>query len=112
MRSFDRSVPRFLLAGLANTGAAYATYLLLLHVAPYAVAYTMAYVVGIVVSYLLNAHFVFRRGASWRTFLRFPWIYGVQYLAGMLVVAAGVEWVGLPEWAAPLVALVFTIPLT
>jgi len=111
MKFIDATIPRFAVAGLANTGAAYLAYLLLLQVAPYRVAYTMAYVVGILVSYSLNAIFVFRRGVSWRTFLRFPWIYALQYLVSLLLVTAGVEWLGMQAWLAPLVALVITIPL-
>jgi putative flippase GtrA len=112
MRSIDTSIPRFLVAGAANTGLTYLAYLLLLQVTVYRVAYSIAFVIGILASYLLNARFVFRRPASWRSFLQFPLIYAVQYLLGLLLVSLFIEWLGLTAWVAPLVALTLTIPLT
>ena len=106
------SVPRFLVAGVLNTALTYALYVLLLAVVPYRVAFTLAYVAGILVSYALSARFVFRREASWRSFLRFPFVYLAQYLAGLLLVSVLVEWLAVPAWLAPIVALVVTIPLT
>lgn len=112
MRFIDGTIPRFAVAGVVNTGATYIAYLLLLQVASYRVAFTLAFVLGILLSYALSALFVFRQRTSWRTFLRFPWIYVVQYLLGLLLVTLAVEWLGLPAWLAPLAALSITIPLT
>jgi putative flippase GtrA len=112
MRSIDASVTRFLMAGMVNTGLTYGTYLLLLQVSPYGVAFTIAFVLGIFLSYLLNTRFVFRRPASWRSFFRFPLIYIAQYLLGLLLVSFCVEWMNMAEWLAPLIALVVTIPLS
>ncbi|MFO1305809.1 MAG: GtrA family protein [Burkholderiales bacterium] len=106
------SVPRFLLAGVFNTALTYAIYVLLLRFVPYAVAFTLAYVMGILVSYALNARFVFRRQASWKSFVRFPFVYVAQYLAGLLLVSLLVEWLSVPAWLAPVAALAVTIPLT
>jgi putative flippase GtrA len=106
------SVPRFLMAGVFNTALTYAIYVLLLQVVSYPVAFTVAYVAGILVSYALSARFVFRREASWRSFLRFPFVYLAQYLAGLLLVSLLVEWLAVPAWLAPIVALIVTIPLT
>jgi len=112
MKFIDSSVQRFLIAGVANTGLTYLAYLLLLQVSPYGVAFTVAFVLGILASYLLNALFVFRRRMSWRSFFRFPLIYMVQYLLGLLLVSLCVEWFGVAAWIAPLIALTVTIPLT
>jgi putative flippase GtrA len=106
------SVPRFLVAGVFNTALTYALYVLLLKIVTYRVAFTLAYVAGILVSYALSARFVFRRQASWRSFLRFPFVYLVQYLAGLGLVSLLVEWLAVAAWLAPLVALLVTIPLT
>ncbi len=112
MKFFDGSVARFLLAGTLNTGATYAVYLLLLQVAPYAIAFSISFVAGILLSYALNARFVFRRRTAWHSFLRFPLIYLVQYLIAMLLVALCVERLGIAPWLAPLLCLVVTIPMT
>jgi len=106
------SVPRFLVAGVLNTALTYLLYVLLLQVVSYRVAFTLAYVAGILVSYALSARFVFRKQTSWRSFLRFPFVYLAQYLAGLLLVSLLVEWLSVPAWLAPLVALLVTIPLT
>ncbi len=112
MRSIEGSIPRFLLAGLANTGLTYFAYLLLLKVATYRVAFTVAFVLGILLSYGLNARYVFRRRTAWRSFGRFPLVYLAQYLAGLALVSLFVEAFSVPAWLAPILVLVFTIPLT
>jgi putative flippase GtrA len=113
MRSTERgSVPRFLIAGLVNTGVSYVAYLLLLRVAPYRTAFTIAFLFGILFSYALQSRFVFRRQAGWRSFSRFPFVYVAQYLAGLGLVSLLVEWWAVPAWLAPLLVLAVTIPLT
>jgi putative flippase GtrA len=112
MRFIDSRIPRYLAAGIVNTGVTYVVYVLLLRVSPYRVAFTIAFVLGILLSYALNARFVFARRAQWRSFLRFPFVYLGQYLAGLALVSMLVEWGGVDMRVAPLVALVVTIPLT
>jgi putative flippase GtrA len=106
------SVLRFLVAGAATTMVTLGLYVLLLDFLPYALAYTAAFVTGIVIAYLLNSVFVFRAGTNTRTFALFPLIYLVQYLAGLAVVAIWVDLLGLPETLAALVAVVVTLPIT
>jgi putative flippase GtrA len=112
MKFIDASAPRFVAAGVVNTAATYVAYLALLQVAVYHVAFTLAFVAGILLSYALNARFVFRRPASWRSAWRFPLIYVLQYALGLALVSICVEWLRAPTWLAPLMALVVTVPLT
>ncbi|HEV8500226.1 MAG TPA: GtrA family protein [Casimicrobiaceae bacterium] len=112
MKFIDASAPRFVAAGAVNTAATYAAYLALLQIAAYRVAFTLAFVAGILLSYALNARFVFRRPASWRSAWRFPLIYLLQYALGLALVSVCVEWLQAPTWFAPLMALVVTVPLT
>jgi putative flippase GtrA len=112
MRFIDASVPRFLAAGTLNTALTYVAYLLLLKVSPYRAAFTLSFMLGIVISYVLSTRFVFRRPATRRSMLRFPLICVAQYLLGLLLVSLCVSWLGMPTWMAPLAALVLTIPLT
>jgi putative flippase GtrA len=112
MRSSDGRVPRFLVAGAVNTGLTWLAYLALLRVTGYRVAFTVSFVLGILLSYALNARFVFRRPVEWGSFLRFPLVYVAQYLAGLLLVSLLVEWLHVATWVAPLLVLVVTIPLT
>ncbi len=102
---------RFLIVGATNTGFSYLLFLLLYAVMPYLAAYSLAYCAGIVLSYFLNVHFVFRTQRSVSSFLRFPLVYLLQYGLGALVlwllVRAGVD----PRLAMAGVIAV-TIPVT
>ena len=106
------SVLRFLVAGAATTIVTLGLYLLLLNVLPYALAYTVAFVVGILMAYLQNSTFVFRAATSARTFALFPLVYLVQYLVGLAVVAIWVDFLRLPEEVATLAAVAVTLPVT
>jgi putative flippase GtrA len=112
MKSIDGSAPRFVAAGAVNTAATYVAYLALLQIAMYRVAFTLAFAAGILLSYALNARFVFRRPASWRSAWRFPLIYLLQYVLGLALVSICVEWLHAPQWLAPLIPLAVTTPLT
>lgn len=112
-RLFDRStVVRFLLGGGLNTALTYLLYLALLLIFEYWAAYTISYVFGIVLSYLINRKLVFRTAHSWTSALLFPAIYIVQYLLGLAVVHVWVKILDLPAPLAPLVAVAVTLPVT
>ncbi len=103
---------RFLLVGATNTLFSYVLYLLLLLVVPYWPAYTLSYGAGIVLSYFLNVHFVFKKRVSLASFLKFPFVYLIQYSLGSLVLWLLVKHGGIDEkWAGALVSIV-TIPVT
>jgi putative flippase GtrA len=112
MRFIDGSIPRFLVAGTLNTALTYIAYLLLLNVSPYRLAFTISFVLGVAISYVLNTRFVFRSASTRRSMLQFPLICVAQYLLGLVLVSLGVSWLGMPAWMAPLAALVLTIPFT
>jgi putative flippase GtrA len=103
---------RFVLVGLVNTGIGYGVYLLALPWLGYQPAYALAYVVGIVVAYLLNSGFVFRRSLSLATAVCYPIVYLVQYGFGALVLHALVSWVGIDARWAALAALVLSVPVS
>jgi putative flippase GtrA len=103
---------RFLAAGLLNTGATFLLYLLLLRVLPYLVAYSIAYGVGILLSYVLTARFVFRQPLSWAGLLKFPAVYLAQYLLGTAILAALVDLLGAPKELAFVGVVAITIPVT
>jgi putative flippase GtrA len=86
-------------------------FLLLFMAMPYFAAYTLSYCAGIILSYFLNVHFVFRTRPSLAGFLKFPFVYLIQYglgaLALWLLVGAGLD----PRLAMAGV-IVITIPVT
>ncbi len=103
---------RFLLVGAVNTATSYLLYLLLLVLLPYLFAYSLAYCIGIVISYFLNVRFVFRQRANLRGFFAFPLVYVIQYGLGVLILWLLVGQAGLsPAWAM-MGVIVATIPVT
>lgn len=103
---------RFLIVGGANTLSTYLLFLLLLAFFPYLLAYSLAYCVGVVISYFLNARFVFRRRISLATFLAFPLVYVVQYSLGALILWVLVEHARVAPQLAMAGAIGLTIPVT
>lgn len=103
---------RFLVVGGVNTVLGYALYLAFERLLDYRWAYTLSYALGIAISYVLNARFVFRQPLSWRRMLAFPAVYVVQYAAGIVLLWLLVERLGLPREIAPLAVVAATIPLT
>lgn len=103
---------RFLLSGAFNTAATYLLYLLLLRFLTYRLSYSLSFVAGIALAYILNLRFVFRVQGGWKSLFLFPLVYLAQYLAGLVVVSLWVEVLGLTAQLAPIAAIVVTIPLT
>ena len=106
-----REVPRYLVAGAVNTLGTWLLYVALLQVVSYRLAYSLSFAVGILLSFLLNSWFVFGVRLQWGRLLAFPAVYLTQYAVGFAMLWLLVEKAGLPAWAAPLVALAFTLPL-
>jgi len=100
------------MTGLFNTAITYVLYLLFLQLMAYQLAYSLVFVLGILISYVLNAGFVFRTRMTLKTLIRFPLVYGAQYALGMGLVVGLVEVAGLATWLAPLCAIAITVPLT
>lgn len=112
MRPALRQFARFLIAGAVNTVASYVIFLLLLGFMPYLVAYTISYVIGIAISYVLLTSFVFAAPRRMATALRFPFVYVVQYLIGSAVIVLLVETWNVRAPIAAIVAIFATIPLS
>jgi len=103
---------RFLVSGALNTLLTYLIYLSLLQFAPYKTSYSLAYISGIVVSYLLNRSFVFQRHGGLRSVLLFPLVYAAQYSFGIFALWLWVDQAGLSETIGPLVVVALSVPLT
>lgn len=103
---------RFLLVGVSNTLVAYVVFLLLLPFLPYLYAYTLSYCVGVVNSYFMNVLFVFKKKISLHSFLKFPFVYVVQYFLGASIMWLLVGKLAVsPVWAYGVV-IVVTVPVT
>lgn len=102
---------RFLIGGASNTLLAYAIYLLLLYITPYATAYTLSYVIGIISGFAINTYFVFHSKWNWRKFFSFPLIHIFNYIASMGIVVASTEILGIPEQISPIIATATMLPI-
>jgi putative flippase GtrA len=95
---------RYIVAGAVNTAITYVLLVSLMRVVEYRLAYSIAYVAGIAIGCWLQCRFVFRVPLDWRNAIRFPVVYAVQYLIGLLLLWVLVASAGMhPEWAALLV---------
>jgi putative flippase GtrA len=102
---------RFLVAGSINTLATYLSYLALLGVTSYPIAFSVSFVAGIFIAYGLNTLYVFQVPLSRRKLFQYPLIYAFQYVAGMLLLAILVDGLGVDARFAPLVNVLLLTPV-
>ena len=102
---------RYLIAGATNTALTYGLLLVAMQWIAYLAAYTIVYLLGIAIGYWLQSRFVFRVPIDWRTTVRFPLVYIVQYVVGAVLLWLLVDVARIPAtWAALLIVL-GTVPL-
>lgn len=103
---------KFIASGAFNTLATYLLYLALLPLLPYRWSYTISYIAGIALAYVLYRYVVFggsggRYGPLWVAL-----IYLLQYLLGLALVSFWVQILeGPPVWA-PAFAVAVATPLS
>ena len=102
----------FLVVGAVNTAVTYALFLVLARYTHYWIAYTIAFVVGIALSYVLNALFVFKGRHSTGAMFKFPFVYVFQYLYGSLALVAIVEGLGIAKPVAMLIVIATSVVMT
>lgn len=103
-------VARFGLGGILNSAITYLVFLGLLELAPYQAAYTLAFSLGIALSYLINTTMVFNVESRWKSFVYYAALYVVQYLLGLALVTSLVELADIRPAVASLLALVVLVP--
>jgi len=103
---------RFIIVGVVNTLLSYIIYVFLVYFLSYPVAYTMAYISGIFISYCLNSTFVFKREIRLIKALQYPVVYLVQYVLGMLLLYFLVEACNINQLIAPIIVVLVTVPIT
>lgn len=103
---------RFVGAGVLNTGTTWVLYTALVCVLHYVVAYTVVYVLGIGLGYLLNAKIVFRTQLEWHGLVRMPAVYLVQYLTGTVLLWLAVNHLTMSREAAMDLTIAVTTPVT
>lgn len=103
---------KFLASGAFNTLVTYLAYLALLVVLPYRWSYTIAYVLGIALAYVLYRYFVFGRSAGPYGPVWVALVYLLQYVLGLGLVSLWGQVLGGPVFWAPAFAIAVSLPLT
>ncbi|AHG42576.1 membrane protein [Pseudomonas syringae CC1557] len=103
---------RFLMSGGFNTALTYGIYLVLLMFLSYKVSYTISYLTGILLAYVLNRFFVFKSHQGMRSVVLLPLIYAIQYGLSLVILWCWVEKLQFDERLAPLCAIFLTLPVT
>lgn len=106
------SFTRFLVSGGVNTVLTYGVYLLLLKILSYKIAYTISYLAGILLAFVLSRYFVFKSHGGAKSAILFPFIYLIQYALSIAIIWTWVEKLGLNAAIAPLISIILTIPVT
>ncbi len=102
---------KFLIVGCVNTLVSYLTFLSLLYVVNYDIAYAVSYGTGILVSYFLNGKWTFQKSITFKGALTYPLVYIVQFSAGWLVLKYGVEGLSFTENQAYILSVIISIPI-
>ena len=105
-------VGRWFWVGAGNTLLSLAVYQVLVIVMPYAAAYTLAFVTGILTAAWGQSRFAFGTKLSFSSFLRFTAAYLLTYIVGLALLALLIEYVGLHKAVAPFAVLVVQAPLS
>ncbi len=103
---------KYVSVGVLNTIATYLLYLLLLSFSNYTVSYTIAYIGGIALSYLLNLKYVFKEKGSKEKMTIYPLIYLFQYIIGVFILYIAIDKIQIDKEFAPIVVVIITLPLT
>jgi hypothetical protein len=106
-----RQMALFLAIGVSNTALTYLTYLGLLLITSYHLAYTGAFIVGLVYTGLLNIRVTFARHPTITAFAVFAVYYLLYYLLNLLLLQVVVEIVAIDERLALLVLLPVIVPI-
>lgn len=107
-----RHVNRFAVVGGINTAVYYTLYLLARTVIPYLAAHLVAIFIAMVGSFFLNCYWTFQTRPTWGKFALFPLTNATNYVFTTAGVVVLVEWAGVDERVAPLLAALAAIPVT
>ena len=103
---------KFIGAGVINTIASYLVYLLLVLFLNYQISYAIAFVFGIILSFILNTKYVFEVEQTVKKFVLFPFVYLVQYLLGAFMMNFIIEILEINKFFAPLIVTVCLLPVS
>lgn len=104
--------PRYLVAGVINTSTTYLLYLGLVLFLPYLLSYTISYIFGICLGYLLNSKWVFGKAPSVKTAIQYQFVLIANYVFGVFLLWNLVAIADISKEIAPLLIVVASVPVT
>jgi putative flippase GtrA len=110
-RFFSHSAIRFVLAGGINTFSTYLIYCGLVQLIEYRVAYTVSFVIGLLLGYFINTWWVFKKRPVMKSAIAYPLAVIVQYLLGIGLLSVLVELGGVGKRMAPIVVALLMFPI-
>jgi len=114
MRYINHEFLKFIIVGGINTGHYYVIYLLCLHVfhAHYFLAHIIGFASSFIGSFFLNSYITYQVKPTLAKFIRFPLTQVVNVLSSTSFIFMFIEWFQMSSNLAPLVAVIFTVPIT
>ncbi|TLS36273.1 GtrA family protein [Pseudalkalibacillus caeni] len=105
---------RFVMVGGVNTANYYVIYLLFFRIAgvSYLFSHWIAFFISMVISFYLNVYFTYRVKPTLKKFLQFPITQVVNMSISSVFIYIFVEYLHLNGYIAPILAVVFTVPVT
>ncbi|QWE20937.1 GtrA family protein [Polynucleobacter sp. AP-Kolm-20A-A1] len=100
------------MAGSINTVLTYLIYYVAVVSLGYAQAFSLAFVFGAIFSYIFYCIFVFKARIKLSKFYKYPLLYLMQYLAGLIVLTILIRIVGIDMKIAPIFNVAITMPVT
>ncbi|MFJ7736036.1 GtrA family protein [Lysinibacillus sp. NPDC097287] len=108
----NKEIIRFLFVGGFNTIATYGIYLMLLLFFSYNISYSISYISGIAISFLLNSKYVFKVKLTFSKAIKYPIVYVVQYIINVIVLNLLVKNSIVNEMIAPILVIIISLPVT
>ena len=112
MKFTNKQFIKFVIVGIINTTVTYVIYLLIISYINYNIAYSLAYIIGILLSYFLNAKHVFNKKINIRSFLKFPLVYLIQYLLNIILMNFFIIYLNVHINIAPALIIIISVPIT
>jgi putative flippase GtrA len=109
-RPLAGQLKRFLVVGLASTAGSYLAFLAFLQVLHHQLAYALAFAVGLLIGYGLNATWTFGAGHSMLRLGLYPLAYLPQLALGAGLLEAIVTGLGIDPALAVLVVIAVSVP--
>lgn len=106
-----RQFSSFLIVGVVNTAVSYAVFVLLNLIMPYWIAYSIAFVCGIVVAAVGSSRFVFYAQLTIAPFLGIATTYVASYFIGVFTLYGLVDHAHLHPALAIFAVIAITVPL-